>query len=105
MPIQSHRGTASTAFRVAAAFGFGRDCLGHDDFPVWVVAGAQQKPLEAFDEFITAGQMRPAALEIEQFRLHCGIGCVLGALLAVGCASITRRNMLTEFLKHHMATV
>ena len=36
-----------------------------------MVAGVQQESLEAFDKFITAGQMRPGSLKVEKLRLPC----------------------------------
>jgi hypothetical protein len=53
----------------------------------WMVAGAQQETLEAFDKFITAGQMRPGSLKVEKFCLPCRIGRALGAPLAVRARS------------------
>ena len=70
-------------------------------FSVWMVVRGQQETLEAFDKFIAAGQMRPASLKIEKLCFHFGVGCLIGAPLAVGCAVMTRGDMLAKFLKHH----
>jgi hypothetical protein len=64
-------------------------------FSVWMVAGAQEETLEAFDKFVTARQMRPGSLEVEKLCLPCGLARVLGAPLAVRCAIITLGDMLT----------
>jgi len=64
-------------------------------FWVWMVAGAQEETLEAFDKFVTARQMRPGSLEVEKLSLPCGIARVLGAPLAVRCAIITIGDMPT----------
>jgi len=67
-----------------------------------MAAGVQQESLEAFDKFITAGQMRPGSLKVEKLCLHCCIDRLLGAPLAVGCAVVAFRDMLAQFLKHLM---
>jgi len=64
-------------------------------FWVWMVAGAQEETLEAFDKFVTARQMRPGSLEVEKLSLPCGIARVLGAPLAVRCTIITIGDMPT----------
>jgi len=69
-------------------------------FSGWMVARAQQEGLEAFDKFITAGQVRPGSLKVEKLRLPCCIDRLLGAPLAVRCAVIAFRDMLAQFLKH-----
>ena len=71
-------------------------------FSGWMVAGTQQESLEAFDKFITAGQMRPGSLKVEKLCLPCCIDRLLGASLAVRCAVIAFHDMLAQFLKHHM---
>jgi hypothetical protein len=50
-------------------------------FSGWMAAGVQQESLEAFDKFITAGQMRPGSLKVEKLCLHCCIDRLLGAPL------------------------
>jgi hypothetical protein len=70
-----------------------------------MVASGQQETLEAFDKFITAGQMRPGSVKVEKLCLSCGIGRLLGAPLAGRCAVITLRDMLAQFLKHQDATI
>jgi hypothetical protein len=69
-------------------------------FPGWMVAGAQQESLEAFDKFITAGQMHPGSLKIEKLCLPCCIDRLLGAPLAVRRALVAFPDMLAQFLKH-----
>jgi hypothetical protein len=69
-------------------------------FSGWMVARAQQEGLEAFDKFITAGQVRPGSLKVEKLRLPCCIDRLLGAPLAVGRAVVAFRDMLAQFLKH-----
>src|SRR5215813_3452029 len=71
-------------------------------FSGWMAAGAQQESLEAFDKFITAGQMRPGSLKVEKLYLPCCIDRLLGAPLAVRCAVVAFRDMLAQFLKHLM---
>jgi len=71
-------------------------------FSGWMVAGVQQESLEAFDKFITAGQMRPGSFKVEKLCLPCWIDRLLGAPLAVRCALIAFRDMLAQFLKHLM---
>src|SRR5215831_10189258 len=67
-----------------------------------MVAGVQQESLEAFDKFITAGQMRPGSLKVEKLRLPCCIVRLLRAPLAVGRALVAFRDVLAQFLKHLM---
>jgi hypothetical protein len=50
-------------------------------FSGWMVAGVQQESLEAFDKFITAGQMRPGSFKVEKLCLPCCIDRLLGAPL------------------------
>jgi hypothetical protein len=69
-------------------------------FPGWMAAGAQQESLEAFDKFITAGQMRPGSLKVEKLCLPCCIDGLLGAPLAVRCALVAFRDVLAQFLQH-----
>jgi hypothetical protein len=66
----------------------------------WMAAGVQQETLEAFDKFITAGQMRPSSLKVEKLCLPCCIDHLLGAPLAVGCALVAFGDVLAQFLKH-----
>ena len=55
---ESHRDSTTMAARATKPFGFGRGYLGHfARFLCLGGRGAQQKTLQAFDKFITAGQM------------------------------------------------
>src|SRR5262245_5499183 len=65
-----------------------------------MLAGAQHEPLEAFDEFIVAGQIGPAGLHGEQIGLHRGVGRLRGALTTVGRPLQASGDMMTEFLEH-----
>jgi len=65
-----------------------------------MVAGAQQETLEAFDKFITVGQMGPGSLKVEKLCFPVEIASLLGAPLAVGRAVVTLGDMLAQFLKH-----
>src|SRR5215831_1668551 len=69
-------------------------------FSTWMVAGVQQESLEAFDKFITTGQVRPGSLKVEKLCLPCCIDRLLGAPHAVRCALVAFRDMLAQFLKH-----
>jgi hypothetical protein len=69
-------------------------------FSGWMVARAQQEGLEAFDKFITAGQVRPGSLKVEKLGLPCCIDRLLGAPLAVRRALVAFRDVLAQFLKH-----
>ena len=69
-------------------------------FSGWMVARAQQEGLEAFDKFITAGQVRPGSLKVEKLGLPCCIDHLLGAPPAVGCALVAFRDVLAQFLQH-----
>ena len=60
----------------------------------------QQEAFEAFDEFIAPRQMRPAFLQIAEFRADDGIGRLLCAPPAIGSAVVGSHYTLGEFLKH-----
>src|SRR5262245_38177991 len=65
-----------------------------------MLAGAQHEALEAFDEFIVAGQIGPARFHVDEIGLHRGVGRLRGALTAVGRPLQAGGDMMTEFLEH-----
>ena len=97
---KSHRDPTIRAPREFKTFGSGRGKLAHVVALGLMVAGVQQEPLKAFDKFITARQVRPGSLHVEQVCLPCGIARVLGALRAVRCALVTLCDMPGQPLKH-----